>query len=267
MDPQTQNTLARHFRSLHRPGHPVLLTNVWDAISASAIAALPSTTALATASYAVAAAAGLADEDLDLPTLLRAAAAIAKVASAHSLPLTVDLQDGYGASIAEALKAVIKLGAVGINLEDFGREQDAPYSVEEQCERIRLAVRVASELGVPDFVVNARTDALYMGHGVDEAVARGKSYLAAGAFNVFIWGGPSRTGWGRDEVRSAALALDGRLNVILIHGREGGLTVKEIAELGVARISVGPALMRWSVEALKGEASRIGSEGREAGVV
>ena len=257
MDPKIQNTTAALFRSLHRPGHPLLLTNVWDAISASAIASLPGTTALATASFAVAAAAGLADDDLDLPTLLRAASAIGKVAATHSLPLTVDLQDGFGAQLVDAVREAIKLGAVGINLEDFGREIGALYSVEEQCERIRQVVKVANELGVPKFVVNARTDALFTGGTVEEAITRGKAYLEAGAFNVFIWGGPKREGWGRHDVKRAAQALGGRLNVTLIHGRKGGLSVGEIAELGVARISVGPALMRWSIEALKGEAGGI----------
>ena len=186
MDPKIQNTTAALFRSLHRPGHPLLLTNVWDAISASAIASLPGTTALATASFAVAAAAGLADDDLDLPTLLRAASAIGKVAATYSLPLTVDLQDGFGAQLVDAVREVIKLGAVGINLEDFGREIGALYSVEELCERIRQVVKVANELGVPKFVVNARTDALFTGGTVEEAITRGKAYLEAGAFNVFI---------------------------------------------------------------------------------
>ena len=257
MAPKTQNNTAALFRSLHQPGHPLLLTNVWDAISASAIASLPGTTALATASFAVAAAAGLADDDLDLPTLLRAASAISRVAAMHSLPLTVDLQDGFGAQLVDAVREVIELGAAGINLEDFGRDISALYSVEEQCERIRRVVRVASELGVPDFVVNARTDALFAGGNVEEAIARGKAYLEAGAFNVFIWGGPKKEGWGRHDVKRAAKALGGRLNVTLIHGREGGLSVGEITELGVARISVGPALMRWSIETLKGEAGRI----------
>lgn len=157
----------------------------------------------------------------------------------------------------DAVREVIKLGAVGINLEDFGREIGALCSVEEQCERIRQVVKVASELGVPEFVVNARTDALFTGRAVDEAIARGKAYLEAGAFNMFIWGGPKKDGWGRHDVKRAAQALGDRLNVTLIHGREGGLRVGKIAELGAARISVGPALMRWSIEALKGEGARI----------
>ncbi|KAJ4985849.1 hypothetical protein SVAN01_08647 [Stagonosporopsis vannaccii] len=261
-----QNSFAARLRALHVPGDPLILTNVWDAITASSIASLPQTRALATASYAVAAAAGLADDDLDLATNLRAAAAIASVAAAHDLPLTVDFQDGFGAQLEEGVRALIGLGVVGINLEDLGRDVGGLYSIEAQCKRIERVMAIAREEGVPDFVVNARSDALFAGDGLEDAIARGKAYLKAGAFNVFIWGGPSRSGWGRDEVRRAVETLDGRLNVSLIRGREDGLSVREIAELGVARISVGPALMRWGIEAIKSEAKRI-HDGEGTGAV
>lgn len=261
-----QNTLATRLRALHIPGNPLILTNVWDAITASAIASLPQTRALATASYAVAAAAGLADDDLDLATNLRAAGVVGGVAAQHDLPLTVDFQDGFAAQLEEGVRALIRLGVVGINLEDLGREVGGLYPVETQCERIRRVVDVACQEGVPDFVVNARTDALFAGEGLQDAIARGKAYLQAGAFNVFIWGGPSRDGWSREEVKQAVEAFEGRLNVSLVRGRAGGLSVAQIAELGVARISVGPALMRWGSEAIKGEARRI-HDGEGSGAV
>lgn len=257
MSPQSQNDTAKYFRSLHVPGNPLVLTNVWDAITATAIVSLSGTKALATASFAIAAAAGLSDDDLNLDTNLRAAGIIAQVAAAHNLPLTVDFQDGFGPQLEDGVRAVIRLGAVGINLEDFGREIGGLYSIEQQCERIRKVMSVAKEQGVPDFVVNARTDALFLGEGVDEAIERGKAFLEAGAFNVFIWGGPTRQGWKREEVKKASEALDGMLNVILIIGKMGGMNVSEIRELGVARISIGPALMRWSVERFGEEAKRI----------
>jgi len=257
MSSKTQNDTAKHFRSLHIPGKPLVLTNIWDAITATTIASLPSTKTLATASFAIAAAAGLSDDELDLDTNLRAARIIAKVAATHNLPLTVDFQDGFGTQLEEGVRAVIELGAVGINLEDFGREIGGLYSVDEQCERIRKVMAVAREQGVPDFVVNARTDALFAGRDVDEAMKRGKRYLEAGAFNVFVWGGPTRQGWKKDEVERASEALGGKLNVILVRGKAGGLSVSEIAELGVARISVGPALMRWSAEQIREEANNI----------
>lgn len=257
MSPETQNDTAKRFRDLHTPGNPLVLTNVWDAITATTIASLPRTTALATASFAIAAAAGLSDDNLDLATNLRAAHAIANVAAKHNLPLTVDFQDGFGAQLEEGVSAVLRAGAVGINLEDFAREERGLYSVDVQCERVRTVMRVARELGVPDFVVNARTDALFAGRGLEEAIERGRRYLEAGAFNVFVWGGPTRRGWGTEEVRKASEALGGRLNVILVRGGAGELSVSEIAELGVARISIGPALMRWSAERIAEDASDI----------
>lgn len=257
MSSQTQNDTAKRFRSLHVPGNPLVLTNIWDAITANSITSLPGTRALATASFAIAAAAGLSDDELDLETNLRAARIVAKVAATHNLPLTVDFQDGFGAQLEEGVRAVIQLGAVGINLEDFGRDIGGLYTVDEQCERIRRVMAVAREQGVPDFVVNARTDALFAGNDLNEAIKRGTRYLEAGAFNVFIWGGPTRQGWRRDEVKQASEALGGRLNVIMVRGKAGGLNTSEIAELGVARISIGPALMRWSAERIGEEANDI----------
>lgn len=264
MSAETQNKFAKQLRSLHVPGNPLIVTNVWDAITATSIAALPQTKALATASFAIAAAAGLEDDDLTLEVNLRAVEAIGKVAAKHSLPLTVDFQDGFASALEHGVRQVIKLGAVGINLEDYGREIGGLYSIEQQCARIQKVIAVAKTQGVPDFVVNARTDALFAGRDLNEAIERGQAYLAAGAFNVFIWGGPTRQGWKREEVEKAARALDGRLNVILVRGKAGGLSVKEIGELGVARISIGPALMRWSSEQIGQEAQRI-LEGKAVG--
>jgi 2-methylisocitrate lyase-like PEP mutase family enzyme len=259
MSTQSQNDVAKHFRSLHVPGNPIVLTNVWDAITANAIASLPATKALATASFAIAAAAGLPDDNLTLDVNLRGVASIAKVAAAHNLPLTADFQDGYGEALEEGVRSVIKLGAVGINLEDYDRTTNDLYPVEEQCARIKKAMAVAIEEGVPDFVVNARTDALFIGSSssVSSAISRAQAYLAAGAFNTFIWGGPSRQGWSRNDVEKAAQALSGRLNVLLARGKADGLNVKEVGELGVCRISLGPGLMKRVVEGVVEEAGSI----------
>ncbi|KAH7069032.1 PEP phosphonomutase-like protein [Paraphoma chrysanthemicola] len=252
-----QNALAQSFKSLHQPGNPIILTNVWDAITANAVASLPTTKALATASYAIASAAGLADEDLTLEVNLRAVSAIAKVAQKHNLPLTVDFQDGFGAQLEEGVKKVIEAGAVGINLEDFSREKNGLYDIDEAVSRVRRVLSIASSLGVADFVVNARTDALFAGQRLDEAITRGKAYLAAGATTVFIWGGPTRKGWSREEVERAAKELGGKLNVILVRMRGDGLSVEELRKIGVARISVGPQLMMRTVGAVGEEARKI----------
>lgn len=253
----TQNDMAKAFKALHRPGNPLILTNVWDAISAEAVACLPETKALATASAAIAQAAALADDDLTLDVNLRAISAVAKIAKQYNKPLTVDFQDGFGEQLEEGIRQVIRFGAVGINLEDLAREKDDLYTIEEAQDRIRRVMAVAQTEGVPDFVVNARTDSLFAGQGIDEAVARGRAYLDAGAANVFMWGGPARKGWGRAEVERATQAMDGRLNVILVRMKPDGLSIKELSEIGVARISVGPQLMRRTVGAITEEAKRI----------
>lgn len=253
----SQNDTARLLKALHSPGDPLILTNVWDAITARIVAALPETKALATASAAIAAAAGIDDDDLTLDINLRAIAAVARVAKEFNRPLTADFQDGFADQLVDGVRSVIKLGVVGINLEDLGREVGGLYSVEEAQERIRRVLRVAREEGVPDFVVNARTDALFAGRGVDDAIQRGKAYLEAGAANVFVWGGPSRQGWGREEVEKVCRALDGRLNVLLVRMKAGGLTVEELRKIGVARISVGPQLMYRTRLALEEEAKAI----------
>lgn len=254
---QSQNELAQHFKSLHQPSNPLILTNIWDCISAKAVASLPSTTALATASYAVAAASGIDDAALSLPDNLRAIGAIAKVAAAYNKPLTADFQDGYGAQLEEGVTQLIKLGVVGCNLEDFDRARDALYDVDEAVARIETVLRVAAALGVPDFVVNARTDALVVGLDIDEAVRRGKRFLQAGATTAFIWGGKERPGVRTHEVELAARELGGRLNVSFVRVRTGGLELGELRRIGVARVSVGPQLMMRCVGGIAEEAERI----------
>ncbi|PVI03506.1 PEP phosphonomutase-like protein [Periconia macrospinosa] len=254
---ETQNNRAQLLKSFHQPGNPLVLANVWDALSAKAIAALPSTKALATASYAVAAAAGIEDQELTLADNLRAITGIAKVAATYNKPLTADLQDGYGAELQDAVKRLIELGVVGCNLEDFSRGRNGLYEVDEAVSRIELVLRVAAENGVPDFVVNARTDSLLVGLSIDEAIARGKRYLAAGATTVFIWGGRARPGMRTAEVEQAATELGGRLNVSMARVRTGGLGVQELRDIGVARISVGPQLMMRTIGAVAEEAEKI----------
>ncbi|KAF2155451.1 Phosphoenolpyruvate/pyruvate domain-containing protein [Myriangium duriaei CBS 260.36] len=239
-DAQAQEKRASRFQSLHTTP-PLLLVNVWDASLAKTIAALPQTKAIASASYAVAEAAGINDAELDSETNLAALVSIGRVADQHNLPFTADCQHGYGDELEAFFSKVIQeAGVVGCNLEDLLPDESGVLPIEEACSRIKRVKAVAQKQGVPSFVVNARVDILNFPHGtVEEAVKRGKAYVEAGAGTVFVWRkGP---GLNRDEIQSLVKALPaGRFNT---QARRGGLSVKELGELGVGRISIGPGFL------------------------
>jgi 2-methylisocitrate lyase-like PEP mutase family enzyme len=247
------NDLAKNLKSLHVSGQPLLLANVWDASSAQTIASQHSTKALATASYAVAMMVGVEDASLNLALNLAgisyAAAGLRKAGKEASIPLSADLQDGYGEP-AETIRQAIRLGVVGCNLEDCYTDSPEPKlrSIEESVQRIKGVLAAAKEAGVPDFVVNARTDTFgKMGGSVEEVIERGNAYLEAGATTVFVWG-VGKHDITADDVTKMVDAFGGRLAV-----QPGSLGIKKLRELGAARISVGPMLWRKATEVVKQE--------------
>ncbi|KAF9976586.1 hypothetical protein BGZ73_008257 [Actinomortierella ambigua] len=251
-----QNDLATQLRALHQPGNPIVLTNVYDAATAGIVCSIPTAKAVATASFAIAAVHGLDDNAMPKHVNLAAIKTIADVVvRQHNLPLTADLQDGYD-DIADTIRQVIEMGVVGCNIEDVDNKTDKLRSLDDAVARVRTAVETAKAAGVPAFAVNARTDVLGYGGTVEEAIERGKAFLAAGANTVFVWGGPRGRGVSSAEIQQLVKALDGRLNVILRQG-EGFLTVKEIRALGVARISMGPGLFRVAMDAYKQAAEAV----------
>lgn len=252
----TLSAVAKTLRTLHVPGKPLILTNIYDAASARAVASLTGTQALATASFAVAAAAGTSDDHLTLEMNLAAVRSIAPVAKEHGLPLTVDWQDGYGDRLEEGIGKLIELGVAGINIEDCHNETKTMFPIEEAAERVKRVMAVAKERGVPDFVVNARADSMLRGGLLPEVIERGKSYLAAGATTVFVLGGSVGGSLSVEEVKQLISAFDGRLNTPL-RIAEGHRTVKEWSELGVARLSIGPQLQIISMKKLSDEADRL----------
>ncbi|KAI1422789.1 Phosphoenolpyruvate/pyruvate domain-containing protein [Xylaria sp. FL1777] len=247
-----QNASASALKALYqRPNHPIVFANVWDTLSARVVAELPTSEALATASFAVARAEGLDDEQLTLDVNLAAIRKIASVAAEFKKPLTVDIQDAYGPDLEKAINALIDLDVAGVNLEDCELATGNLYDVDEASARIERVLDVAKQRGVPDFVVNARCDALLKGHALDEVLSRGKRYLAAGATTVFVWG--AKRGVSRDEVERMVKEFDGRL-AVLAKTTPDGLSVKQLAEIGVARISVGPTLMRAALKTMEDQA-------------
>ncbi|KAI9339398.1 phosphoenolpyruvate phosphomutase-domain-containing protein [Obelidium mucronatum] len=254
------NQQAKQLASLHTPGNPVILANVWDGISAKALLETPGASAAATASFAIAAALGIEDDDLSLEQNLAAVRVVARVLGGK-IPLSADLQDGYGERLDSAIQGAIEAGAVGCNLEDVYPHRSELYPVEEMVARIQRVKVVAALNGVPDFVINARTDTLRVGRSMEEVVARGKAYLAAGANTVFVWGGRPRS-LVESEIVLLVREFEGKLAMKL--GDVGGenLTTAFLGELGLSRVSVGPTLMRVGVTAFQETASRLFSGGK-----
>jgi 2-methylisocitrate lyase-like PEP mutase family enzyme len=240
---------ASLLKSLHKPGNPIVFANVYDALTARTVGGLPNCKALATASYAVALVADTKDDDMTFEQNLAAAKSIAKVARDLGKPFTLDAQDCYGDRLEEFIRALVREGVAGVNLEDCDKESGKMHSVETAVSRVAKALEVAKAEGVDDFVVNARCDTLIHGGELDEVIERGKKYLDAGATTVFVWGGSIRGGISKEEVVKLVKAFDGRLNVSL--KMEGGLSVQELKDIGVARISVGPAIQFKAMDTFK----------------
>jgi 2-methylisocitrate lyase-like PEP mutase family enzyme len=235
----TQREKAEKLRRLHAAPEPLVLVNAWDAVSARVVAAAPGCRAIATASWSVAAARGLPDgEALALADML---AALALVAGAVELPVSADLERGYGdagATVAGALEA----GAVGCNLED-SISDDALRPAEEHAEEVAAARAAGERAGVP-LVINARTDVFLTGDagGIEEAVRRGRLYLGAGADCVFVPGVV--------DVPTLEALVRGIRGPISVFGHPKGPRLAELARIGVARVSYGPGPLGVAMAAL-----------------
>jgi len=223
---------AETFARLHRPGDPLLLPNAWDAASAVVIAAAGAR-AIATTSAGVAWSLGVPDAADLGPD--RAAAAVERIAAAVALPVSADIEAGYGpgpAAVAATVTAVVQAGAVGVNLED----RSGPASLfepAEQAERLAAARAAADRLAIPVWI-NARTDLFLTGAGsLQDAAERAAVYATAGADSLFV---PGLT----DPAAIAELAA-GPLPVAVM-AWEGAPTVPELAAAGAVRISLGSAV-------------------------
>ena len=231
---------ASDLLALHRAPELLTVVNVWDVISARVVTDVEGTKALATASHSIAASRGYEDgENIPVDEMIEE---VRRIAAATQLPVTADLEGGYG-NAPETIRKAIGAGIVGANIED----QMKPLA--EAAAQVEAIMKAAAEEGVPDFVLNARTDAFHLGRDRDpkenlaEAIARGKAFLEAGAPVVFV---PARL----DEEQIAALVEafgPQRLSTIAIPGTP---SLARQAELGVARISFGPLSQNVALTAL-----------------
>jgi 2-methylisocitrate lyase-like PEP mutase family enzyme len=233
---------ARALLDLHAAPEILVLSNVWDVASARAVAGTEGVRALATASHSVAATFGYEDgENIPLDLHLDM---VGRIVAAVELPVTMDLEAGYG-DPGETARRAIALGVVGANLEDQMKPLDDAVAA------VEAVVAAGRDAGI-EFVLNARTDAFVRaprdaerGSLVEEAVRRGRAYLEAGAPVVFVPGAIAR-----EEIAALVDGLGPRkLSVIGVPGRS--LPVRELEELGVARMSTGPFTQRVALTALQ----------------
>jgi 2-methylisocitrate lyase-like PEP mutase family enzyme len=229
--------LAERLRQLHHRDAPLILPNAWDVASARAIV-LAGAQAVATTSSGVAESLGHRDGELAPPDEMFAA--LARIAGAVDVPVSGDVEAGYGLLPAALVERVLRAGAVGVNYEDTDRSgpQATLVDAATQAERI-AALRAAADDAVVPLVINARIDVYLRGSGsveerTDEAVRRGRAYLDAGADCVY----PIMLTDGR-QIARLVTALRAPVNVIL---RPGSPSVDELARMGVRRISVGGGL-------------------------
>ncbi|RLK53894.1 isocitrate lyase/PEP mutase family protein [Actinokineospora cianjurensis] len=231
-----QRGRAETLRALH--DGTLVLPNAWDAASAAVIA-LAGATAIATTSGGVAWSAGRPDGH----GLTRAEMAelVGRIAGAVDVPVTADIEGGYGPApqdVAETVTAVVAAGAVGINLEDSQAPGGPLFDAQAQAERVAAARAAATEAGLPELWINIRTDVYLFGIGEPEGrladvLARAEAYAAAGADSLFV---PGLV----DLDTLAELVKESPLPVNVMVW-PGAPTVAELVAVGVRRVSVGTA--------------------------
>jgi len=243
-----QAEFAQTFGSLHTPGKPLVLYNIWDAGGAKALAKAGAA-AVATGSWSVAAAHGYPDgEAIPLDLLLRV---VERIVATVDIPVSVDMEGGFAVAleeVAENIRQVLATGAVGINFEDQVVGGAGLHKTAVQAARI-AAIRAVAEAEGVDLFINARTDLFLKereasAHGalVSDALARAAAYADAGASGFFV---PGLTDG--DLIREIVGGTSLPVNVMM---RGDLAAVAGVAELGVARASFGPAPYAQAIQDL-----------------
>jgi 2-methylisocitrate lyase-like PEP mutase family enzyme len=232
---------ADRLRELHHGERPLVLPNAWDAVSARLVAA-EGFPVVATTSSGVAAALGYDDHEGAPPD--EVFAAVGRITRAVDVPVTADLEAGYGLAPAELAERILDAGVAGCNLEDTDHRSGGLAAVKD-------AVRSAGA----DVVINARVDVYLHGEGSEEhrlaeSLRRSRDYLAAGAdcvYPILVIDEPT--------IRALVHRVDGPVNVLSKPGAPG---LDELAAMGVARISFGGGLHMLLQRTLRQALHRIG---------
>jgi len=257
-----QKEKAERFLKFHQDKEILVLLNTWDIGSSKLIEAC-GYKAIATTSMGIAASLGY--PDCQIISLSEMTEAIKGIVNGVQVPVTVDIEAGYGNNlneIIESVKRIIATGIVGINIEDSIDLNPALIDEIEFCERISAIRELSNSMGFP-LVINARTDSFYTSSGstrekLAESIKRGNNYREAGADCIFV-----QPVWEKETISTLVKEINAPINILSNPAIGAGLppSVRELQDLGVARLSLGSSLMKATLALIKKVADELSEKG------
>ena len=257
-----QKEKAKLFFKYHHDKEILVLLNSWDIGSSKLIEAC-GYKAVATTSMGIAASLGYPDcEVIQLPEMIEV---ITGIINAVEVPVTVDLEAGYGNNLNEIIdsaKKIIATGIVGINIEDSIDLNPVLIDEMEFCERISAIRALSDSIGF-HLVINARTDSFYTSTGsteekLSESIRRGNKYREAGADCIFV-----QPVWEKETIATLVKEINAPINILANPTIGAGVTpsISELQDLGVARVSLGSGLMKATLALIKKVANELSEKG------
>jgi 2-methylisocitrate lyase-like PEP mutase family enzyme len=257
-----QKEKAELFLKFHQAKEILVLLNSWD-IGSSKLIEASGYKAVATTSMGIAASLGY--PDCQVIQLSEMIGAITGIVNAVQVPVTVDIEAGYGNNLTEiidSVKKIIATGIVGINIEDSIELSPILIDETEFCERISAIRALSDSLGF-HLVINARTDSFYTSLGtqkekLSESIKRGNKYREAGADCIFI-----QPVWEKETISTLVKEINAPINILANPKAGEGLppSVSELQDLGVARLSLGSSLMKATLALIKKVADELSEKG------
>jgi 2-methylisocitrate lyase-like PEP mutase family enzyme len=259
---QDQKAKAETFLKLHTQKEILVLLNSWDPGSSKLVEAM-GFKAVATTSMGISASLGYPDcQKIPFGEMLDT---LAKIASRVKIPVTADIEGGYGNNPDEILSCIDKIiatGIVGINIEDSRNLSPELVEIPEFCERLQAIRSLSDNLGF-HLVINARTDVFLTSSGapagrLKHAIERGNKYREAGADCIFVPGI-----WSREDISTLVKEIAAPINILANPTNAPSLppTVAELEDLGVARLSLGASVTKAALLLIKKIADELLSEG------
>lgn len=251
----TQREKAIQLKTLHYSGKLLVLPNVWDVLGAVLLESLEFP-AIATASAAMAWSTGYNDGE-QVP-FNQALQRLTEIAGSVDVPVTADIESAYASTdeqLRENIGALLETGIVGINIEDTNTETGEMYSMDVQSRRINIIREVADAKDIPLFI-NARTDVVFYSTlfeseeaRLDEILKRGQAYKDASADSFYPIAIKKK-----EQIQKLVAELDFPINILTIPGIP---PLKELEEMGVARVSLGPSFLKLALKTMKDTALKL----------